>query len=220
MFRNVSDNLTAATTDCLEPYDTAQYVAVAAVRAGVGAFSALCSLAVIGVIFLHNRYRHFTQRLMLNLAISALLHSFSYTIARVDYSSNLDLLDTYCYFGGFINLYSAWVEVLALLCIVYYLCVAVLLGRHAYPSHKTEVVFLIGTYGLPLLWCWIPYIDHAYGAAGSWCGIRPLKQDCSSYEFGKVLQFMLWYIPLYILLTATFIVALAVAVKMWRDVHR
>ena len=216
---NVSSNGSAA-SNCLEPYNTAPYLAVAAVRAGVGAFSAVCCLAVIGFIFLHKRYRHFTQRLMLNLAISAFLHSFSYTIARVNYSSDLQLLDPYCYFGGFFNQYSAWVEVLALLWVVYYLFAAELLGRHAYPTPTTQAIFWLGTYAVPLLWCWIPFIQHSYGTAGSWCGIRTLAEDCSSYRFGQVLQFILWYIPLYLLLTATFFVALAVVLKMWRDGHR
>ena len=210
----------SAAVDCLEPYNTAAYLAVAAVRAGVGAFSALCCLAVIGVIILHKRYRHFTQRLMLNLAISAFLHSLSYTVARVDYSSDLQLLDPYCYFGGFATQYSAWVEVLALMCVVYYLFVAELLGRHAYPTHTTEAVFWVGTYALPLLWCWIPFVRHSYGTAGSWCGIRTLTEECSRYELDRSLQFVLWYIPLYLLLTATLFVAVAVALKMWGDVHR
>ena len=206
--------------DCLAPYNTTPYVAVAAVRAAVGAFSAACSLAVVAAIALQRRYRDFPQRLVLNLAITALAHSLSYTIARVNYTSDLVLLDPYCYFAGFLNQYSAWTEVLALMCVVYYLFVAGLLGRAAHPTRATELAFWVGTYALPLFWCWIPFVDQAYGTAGGWCGIRTLAKDCGDYRFGQILQFALWYVPLYLLLMVTCFVAVAVAVKVQRDVHR
>ena len=219
----VSGNGSASSTasrDCLEPYNTAPYVAVAAVRAAVGAFSAACCLAVLVAIAVQRRYRDFPQRLVLHLAITALFHSLSYTVARVNFYSELTLLDPYCYFAGFINQYSAWVEVLALMCIVYYLFVAGLLGRPAVPTRATETTFWVGTYALPLLWCWLPFIHQSYGTAGSWCGIRTLAVNCTGYRFGQILQFALWYIPLYLLLLITCCVAVSVAVKVQRDVHR
>ena len=208
------------TTSCFDQYNTPSYVAVAAVRAGVGAFSAACCLAMILVIALHRRYRDFSQRLVLNLAITALVHSLSYTVARVNYHSNLQLLDPYCYFGGFLNQYSAWIEVLALMCIVYYLFVGGLLGRPTHPSRMLEVLFWLGTYALPLLWCWVPFIQQSYGTSGGWCAIRTLSADCSGYLFGQILQFVLWYIPLYLLLFVTCVVCVAVAVKVQMDAHR
>ena len=208
-------------SDCFDQYNTAPYVAVAAVRAGVGAFSALCCLAMIAIIALHKKYRDFAQRLVLNLAVTAFIHSLSYTLARVNYYSDLRLLDPYCYFGGFLNLYSAWIEVLALMCIVYHLFVAGLLGRPAHPTRRLEALFWLGTYALPLLWCWLPFIRQSYRTSGGWCAIRTLSEDgCSGYVFGKVLQFALWYVPLYILLFATCSVCVAVAVKMHMNVHR
>lgn len=207
----------ATNASCFDQYNTAAYVTVAAVRASVGAFSAACCLAVIVIITLYKKYREFSQRLVLNLAITALVHSLSYTLARVNYYSDLQLLDPYCYFGGFLNQYSAWIEVLALMCIVVHLFAGGILGR---PTHRLEPLFWLGTYFLPLLWCWIPFIGQSYGTSGGWCAIRTLNEQCAGYRFGQVLQFVLWYIPLYLLLFLTCIVSVAVAVKVWSDVHR
>lgn len=206
----------SANTSCFDQFNTAPYVAVAAVRASVGAFSAASCLAVIFIILLYKKYHDFTQRLVLNLAIAALIHSLSYPLARVNYYSDLQLLDPYCYFGGFLNLYSSWIEVLALMVIVYHLFVWGILER---PTHKLELLFWLGTYTLPLLWCWIPFVEQSYGTSGAWCGIRTLNAECGGYTFGQVLQFVLWYIPLYLLLFVTCIVSVAVAVKVRRDVN-
>lgn len=216
----MSDSDTNSSVDCFKEYNSQDYVAVAAVRAAVGAFSAVCCLTMVVIIILHKKYRDFSQRLVLNLAITALIHSLSYTVARVNYRSDLKLLDPYCYFGGFLNQYSAWIEVLALMCIVYHLIVGGLLGRPTNPSPRLQLVFWLGTYILPLFWCWIPWIEHSYGTSGGWCGIRTMDENCKGYRFGQILQFVIWYIPLYILLFVTCFVAIAVAVKVRRDVHR
>lgn len=203
--------------NCYDEFNAPVYTAVAAVRAGVGTFSAACCLAVIVIIVFYKKYNVFAQRLVLNLAIAALIHSLSYPLARVDYYSDLRLMDPYCYFGSFFNMYSAWVEVLALMCIVVHLFVGGILGR---PTHKFEPAFWISTYTLPILWSWIPFIHHAYGTSGAWCGIRVLDENCNSFSFGKSLQFALWYIPLYTLLFITCVISLLVAIKVRKDISR
>lgn len=201
-------------TSCFDQYNRVVYVAVAAARAGVGAFSAVCCLVVILLIFLYKKHQDFTQRLVLNLAIAALVHSISYPLSRVNFYSNLQLFDPYCYFGGFLNLYSSWIEVLALMWIVYHLFVGGVLDR---ATHRFELLFWLATYILPLLWCWIPFIHHSYSTSGAWCAIRSQNADCSRFTFGEVLQFALWYLPLHLLLLFTFIVSVSVAVKVHRD---
>ena len=212
-----SGSANASEEDCTKLFSSTPYIAVAAIRAVVGTFSAVCCLGVILIIVLYQKYRVFTQRLVLNLAIAALVHSLSYPLARVNYYSDLQLLDPYCLFGGFFNQYSAWIELLALMCIVYHLFVGGILGR---ATHKLEPLFWVGTYSLPLLWCWIPFIQQAYGTSGGLCAIRTLNEDCTAFTFGQVLQFVLWYVPLYALLIITCIVSVAVAIKVRRDVHR
>lgn len=203
--------------NCFDQYNTVVYIAVAAVRAGVGVFSAACCLAVILIIVVYKKHHDFTQRLVLNLAIAALVHSISYPLARVNFYSDLQLFDPYCYFGGFLNLYSSWIEVLALMCIVYHLFVGGVLER---PTHRFELLFWLATYAFPLVWCWIPFINRSYATSGAWCAIRSQNIDCSSFMFGQVLQFALWYIPLYLLLFFTFIISVIVAVKVHQDTQR
>ena len=191
--------------------------AVAALRSAVGVFSAVCCLGVIAIMILYRKYRVFTQRLVLNLAIAAFVHSLSYPFTRVNYYTDLQVVDAYCNFGSLLNFYSSWAELLALLCIVVHLFVGAILRRR---TDKFEPAFWVATYALPILWSWIPYIHQSYGTSGPWCGFRVLNEDCSNFAFGKILQFTLWYIPLYTLLLVTCIVSVLVFVKVQRDVHR
>ena len=214
MSGNGSENATSENDSCLDKFNTATYTAVAALRAGVGTFSALCCLAMILLITVYRRYTVFTQRLVLNLAIAAFIHSLSYPLTRVNYYSELQLIERYCYFGSFFNLFTSWVEVIALMCIVVHLFVGGLLNR---PTHKFEPIFWVITYTLPLLWTWIPFINRSYGLSGAWCGIRVLDTNCNSFTFGKILQFTLWYIPLFLLLFITFVISIMVAIKVRRD---
>ena len=214
MSGNGSENATSGDDSCLDKFNTAAYTAVAALRAGVGTFSALCCLAIILLITVYKKYTVFTQRLVLNLAIAAFLHSLSYPLTRINYYSELQLMDHYCYFGSFFNLFTSWVELIALMCIVVHLFVGGILNR---PTHKFEPVFWVITYTLPLLWSWIPFIKHSYGLSGAWCGIRVLDTNCNSFTFGKILQFTLWYIPLFLLLFITCIISILVAIKVWWD---
>ena len=100
-------------------YNDSEFIEVAALRAGSGIFSALCCLAVIIVIVKLKRYSLPSQRFVLYLAIAATFHSVSYAFARVNYYTPRYIYDDYCYFGGFFNIYSSWVEVLALFCLTF-----------------------------------------------------------------------------------------------------
>ena len=196
-------------------YDSTDFKIVAAIRATIGTFSALCCLVVILVIVVYKKYSFFAQRLILYLAISAFLHSLSYPLARVNYYSTRPILEDYCYFGGFFNNYTSWLEVLSICCLTFNVFMNVVLNKW---SEKPEYVYLAIIWLLPLLWVWIPFLDHAYGNAGPWCGIRTVNEDCGHYLAGSILHFVLWYVPFYILLIVTFITTVIIALKI-RNMH-
>ena len=184
-------------------YESTDLKIVAILRASVGGFSALCCLMVIVVIVLYKKYRVFPQRQILYLAIAACVHSLSYPLSRLNYHTPRPILDPYCLFGGFFNLYTSWTEVFGICCITFNLLAETVLNIQQ-PERLEPLYFLI-MFFVPFLWTWIPFLYHAFGVAGAWCDIRILNEDCSSFTLGKILRFALWYVPLYIILFIIFI---------------
>ena len=189
------------------------FIPIAAIRATVGTISAAACVLLVVLILLLKKYKYsLCQRLILYLAVAAFFHSLSYPLARVDYNTPRKLLSPYCLFGGFINLYTSWIEVLALTCLT--------LGSFINGIQQKQLprwveLFYIGLpYILPCLWCWIPFIDHAFGSASTWCDIRTINIDCSSFVFGSVLRFIIWYIPVTVIFTFIFVFALVVLFRV------
>ncbi len=204
-------------------YDDTDHAIVAAIRAGMGVFSALCCLIVIAVIVGFRKYSFFSQRLILYLAIAALFHSLSYSLARINYYTPRYLYDNYCYFGGFINLYSSWVEVLALCCLTFNVFINAVLDR--WPASWLHYVYLVFMYSCPLLWCWVPILKHTYATTKGWCDLRVVDENCTTFPFGNILRFTVWYAPLYIVLFFCFLATIIAAVsihrrsKMWYGIY-
>lgn len=204
---------TAASQNCTY-YDSENFRVIAALRASVGALSALCCLLVVAMIVVLKKYRCFCQRLILYLAVAAFFHSLSYTVARVDYYSPRHLLSTYCNFGGFFNLYTSWAELLALCCLTFSVFLNAVMDKWL---TNLEVVYVCLPYLLPLLWVWVPFIKHSFGNGEAWCDIRPIEEDCSRHTLGDILRFVLWYGPLYVLCLVMLGAALIAACKIRRN---
>ena len=191
------------------------FVAIAAVRAAVGTLSAVGCLLLIGLILLLKKYKYSQcQRLVLYLAVAAFVHSLSYPLARVNYYTPRQLLSPYCNFGGFLNLYTSWVEVMALSCLTVGGFINGILKKEF--SAKVEYAYVATPYLLPLLWCWIPFIGQSFGSGSAWCDIRTITLDCQAFVYGRVLRFVVWYIPLTIILVCMFVIALVIFFRVRR----
>ena len=195
-------------------FNNEDFEIVAIVRATVGSLSAAFCLLVIGMIVLYKKYRCFCQRLILYLAVAAFFHSLSYPLARVNYYTPGDLLSPYCVFGGFFNLYTSWIEVLALFCLTLNVFLNAVLDKWL---TKLECVYVCLPYLLPLLWVWIPLVNSSFGNGEAWCDIRPVEKDCSRYTLGTILRFALWYGPLCALCLIMLIAAIVAACQIKRD---
>ncbi|XP_064396043.1 cyclic AMP receptor 2-like [Halichondria panicea] len=217
-------SLTNGSINCSYYYDDdMNHAIVAAIRAAMGIFSGLCCLVVITVIVGFKKYVFFSQRLILYLAIAALFHSVSYSFARINYYTPRYLYDNYCYFGGFINLYSSWVEFMALCCLTFNVFINSVLDR--WPSSRLQYIYLFVMYTLPLLWCWLPFLQHTYATTEGWCDLRVVDENCKSFPYGYILRFSVWYIPVYTILFICFIATIIAALtihrrsRMWYGIY-
>ena len=200
--------------NCTLRYDSTEFKILAGLRATAGFISFLCCAAIIFVIVLYKKYNFFAQRLILNVAVAAMVHAITYTTARVNYYSVRPIEEQYCYFGGLVNHYTAAVELISIWCITINIFSVGMRGKN---TAKFEPVYILVTYALPLLWFWVPVWMRAYGNAGGWCGIKSLQEDCTPYTTGFYIQFGIWYIPLYI---STFIIWTLMIVVVLKTSYR
>lgn len=204
-------------SNCTLRYDSTNFKILAGLRASVGFLSFLCCAAVIFIIILFKKYSFFAQRLILNIAVAAMVHSLSYTSARVNYYTVREIDDPYCYFGGVFNHYTAAVELIS----IWFTTINIFsVGMFQRNISKFEPVYYVATYALPLLWFWVPIWLRAYGTAGGWCGIKRRDADCQSFQKGYYIQFGIWFIPLYISTAIIILLLVAVALKFLRNIRQ
>ena len=199
------------------PYDSPKYVNVTIVAVAVSLISFLACLVVIGVIFLFKKYHFFTQRHILYLSIAALFNSAAITL-RLHYLTGNTSKEhmVLCVVSAALEQTTAWSQLLAVCCITLIVFIKVVLMR---DPEKPELYYVFVIFIFPLLINWIPFIHSSYGHAGAWCWIRNEDKHCKSFEFGNYLRFILWYVPLYLLLVALIVAYFIIIVKIRRLNH-
>ena len=217
------------TTEC-EIYDSDRYTTIAIIAASVGTFSFLASISVISVIVIFKKYNVFIQRLILYLCITAAINSASITLRFYRIGHTLDssqpALGTLCVITAFVDQTSLWSFTIAFGCLTFNMLIAVLSNK---SSKNLEMGYIVFIFLLPLMFNWIPFVNSSYGEAGAWCWIKSHdyinKTSCPSDEFGKILQFALWYVPHYLLvcvMLVAYIVIIANLIRMsyhWRGLY-
>ena len=200
--------------NCTSPYTSTEYAIVAGLSAATAFISLLASLFIVSLIVLFKKYRFFTQRLILYLTISVILNSVATILHRVDYNNERsDFYVGFCKFSGFAEHCTAWMELMATASITLYVFVWIAFNEH---TDKLEYGYIFFIFAFPLLFNWIPFTVDAFGRAGAWCWIR--NEDiytCDEIVAGQVLQFVLWYVPLYVILSILIVLYVVILIKIY-----
>ena len=203
--------------NCSSPYTRHEYAIVAGLSAASAFISLLASCFIVSLIILFKKWAFFSQRLVLYLAVSVILESVAAIIHRVDYNNQTSgFYVHFCRFSAFFEHNTSWMELMAVVSITLYIFVCAVFSKR---THRFELVYLFFIFIFPLLFNWIPFTVNAYGRAGAWCWIR--NEDiltCEAIVAGQVLQFVLWYIPLYVILLILIALYLIILFKLhWYD---
>ena len=194
------------------PFGDKIYAKVAAVAAAPGFISFLANCFVIFIIILFKKWRFFSQRLILYLAISAAIMSIGIVLQRTDYENQTKRsYFNFCIFAGFLNQVSIWMVINSVTSIVIFITLRIFTSIS--PS-KCEPFLIFYILILPLMLNWIPFINLTYGKAGVWCWIRSQKENCEQYLFGRILQPVLLYIPLYVISSVLVVVYIVILIKL------
>ncbi len=198
------------------PYDSRDYVAVAALSAAIAGVSLLLLIAVISMLVLFKKLHEFSQRLILYLAIASILGKIAIIVHRVDYDNHTtDFYVRFCQFGGYLDEVTVWMLLMSVCSIVMYASLRILFHK---DTARLELVYVFFIFVFPLTFTWIPFVFNAYGRAGAWCWI--ISEDrltCEPYYAGQVLQYVMWFGPLYFLL---FLLLLIYAVLLLHQCYK
>ena len=193
--------------------NTTQYLVVGSLHTASAGLSLLCSTLVVGLIVLFKKYRFFKQRLVLYLSIASFLYSLVTSIVKIDYLGTS--AKTYCKWIGFISQCTQYCLLLAVLVIAFDILLRV---RKGSVTRGLEPAYMMLIFFFPLSFNWVPFLYDAYGLSGSWCWILDWKLNdsgqCVKYQTGTILQFSLWYGPLFLVLLALIIAYVVIIVHL------
>ena len=208
--------MNSSETNCTSPYTSRDYAIVAGISAVTAFISLLASCFVVSLIVLFKKWKFFAQRLVLYLAISVILESIATIIHRVDYENQTSAFYVhFCKISGYIEQNTSWMQLMAVISITVYVFVCAMFKKRT-DRHKDEVLYLFFIFIFPLLFNWIPFIFDVFGRAGAWCWIVSENiYTCEKSLAGQILQFVLWYVPLYIVLVALIFLYVAILIKIY-----
>ena len=198
---------------CFTVYDNTGYQVVIGLRVVSAIVSIVCCVTMLSIMVLFKKYLFYTQRLIMYLAIAALVYSIVAAVNVEGYVAYRNpSAQRYCVFAGFIEQVGSWWVVLATTCIMVDLFIKVVFQR---VTEKLEWVYVVAIFALPLTTAWIPFIHNAYGASGAWCWIRADNyDDCANFIFGTWLRYTLYYVPLYVLMIILIVLLVIVLVVL------
>ena len=195
---------------CAEKYDNAAYHGLLYFRCVLSIISILFILSMLAVIILFKKYRFFTQRLILYLAISSLTYQ---VISALDVSSIKAYSDqnalNYCILIAVLTQIVIWWPFMATIVIVFDIFVRAVLKK---PTERLEIPYILVIFVLPVLINWIPLVDSAFGPNRYFCWIKDENEDCETdYINGIIFRAALFFIPCYTIV-AFMIISLVITI--------
>ena len=203
-------------------FSNSQFSLVLHVKISMDSLGILACLVALAVIILSKAYKRIIFRLVLYFIIVDIFQAITHIIELTPIEQvNGEVIvkeGAYglCAFYGFLDQIALWMCNVAIIWnVLYNLWIAVELlkiqkGAPGNPdkckiSIKTELIGLFFLLIFPVTFNWIPFIWDMYGISGLWCWIKESRGYCEGYELGLTLIFTLFYGPLIIIITFTFI---------------
>lgn len=194
-------------TNCSSPStDNTVLKAALIVSHTSSAISVLTNCLVVFFIILLKRWSFLNQRLVLYLSLATLIGLIADLLSKFSKGR-------FCIFTAFATQHGSWITLSAYLCITISLLIRVFSSVNL---EKLDWVIVPAIFVSPLLWNWIPFIHHTYGQSGFLCWIKQVEEingTCQINDFGRILQLVLWYLPLYLILSVLIIFYVIVLIK-------
>ena len=185
--------------------------------------SFICAVSIIAMIACR-LFKFVTHRLILYMLIGILFFSLSVAVQFfglwLKYWGNEDADE--CILEGFLLEYAVWVMLLSTLMLTVHLTVMVLFPSFYEKIAKIELFYLLCPWIFPLFVSWIPFVNHNYGIAGSWCWIRiyNVNENCSINKEGMIEIYAVWYGELTVGLILNNIALIVIGLTLCKRAYR
>ena len=193
---------------------------VAAIRAALAVVSfVLCLIAIVINVASH-KYVFHLHRMVLYFSISGILAGITKALNRVDYFVENNGTKAFCMASGFMDEYASWTNILSAFAIGCTLFTEVL-GRNN-NSKFVHRFWLLLIFVFPLSFNWIPFIHLTYGQSAdwAWCTMRIILEDCSTFTLALVFNYMIWFVPAFVLSMAVivlYIITVVIVIRRRRE---
>ena len=164
---------------------------------GGGVFATLICVIALFITCYYRLYRRFAHRLvtyqLLSAIILSLVCSAEFSFLNYDYN-NSSMIKIVCGAVGFLLSVTIGIKFLITFWLTFYLFMFAVFSK---DLRHLELLYVITSIGIPLLFDWIPFVNGLYGVAGAWCWIRNWKGGCPEHEImlGTIEQYVFLYAP-------------------------
>lgn len=203
-------------SDCYEDFFQSKYVGQVAFRSVFSFVTILFILMMLGIIILFKKYLFFVQRMIMYVALAQL--SFSvvamFDVLSIEAFQNTAALN-YCKAIGFATFITLWWTVLTVFVIVIDIFLRIVFAK---DTERYEMLYITMIIAPPIIVSWIPFIKQAYGSSLHFCWIKLVNEsDCKVFNFGILLRFVLYFIPVYTLTAIIIIMLIIVFIVVRRN---
>lgn len=203
-------------TECA-PYDNRFSDIAITLAVSTAAVSFVACIVVIILIYVLKKYKFRSQRLILYLTVAVMVKCLSWATQKIHfelanrYDVTSDTTDRFCSLAGYFALTTSWFELMAVACLTTNLFLHAVMTK---SKGCLELVYLPMIFIAPFLFTWIPFLNGAYGQAGWGCWIREKTDNCEKFKIGTYLRFVLWYIPLNLILFILVVIYIIITYKI------
>ena len=146
---------------------------------GVGIFSTLLCFIALLITCYYRLYKRFVHRLVIYQLFSAIIFSLvcsaQLSFLNYDYNDSSMMMKALCGTVGFLLSVTVGTKFLITFWLTFYLFMFAIFSK---DLRRLELLYVITSIGIPLLFDWIPFVNGLYGVAGAWCWIKNWKGNC------------------------------------------
>ena len=165
---------------------------------GVGIFSTLLCFIALLITCYYRLYKRFVHRLVIYQLFSAIIFSLvcsaQLSFLNYDYNDSSMMMKALCGTVGFLLSVTVGTKFLITFWLTFYLFMFAVFSK---DLRHLELLYVITSIGIPLLFDWIPFVNGLYGVAGAWCWIKNWKGNCPEDKMllGTIEQYAFLYVP-------------------------
>ena len=165
---------------------------------GGSAFSTLICVIALFITCYYRLYKRFAHRLVIYQLLSAIIFSLvcsaELSFLNFNYDDSPMIMKALCGAVGFLLSVTIGIKFIITFCLTFHLFMFAVFLKDLY---RLEPLYVITSFGIPLLFDWIPFVNGLYGLTGAWCWIKNWKGNCPNDKImiGTIEQYAFEYAP-------------------------